>query len=155
MTDEIVREFNFELVEGNIPESVMDEVMEFVKIFSGKKITVKIREYRKIRSAKQNAYMFGIINKYLLPLYRESGIDWDVFDIHECIMSELGYTELIFSPNGKPHLKRKHSSHFNTMDMEEYLSRFRAYCSTSLGIFIPMPNEQEIELYNLQGLKKI
>lgn len=151
---EIVREFNCELINGTIPGSVIDSVFEFVKQFSGKKITIKIKEYSKPRSAKQNKYMFGIIGKYLVPVFRQEGNDWDEFDIHEHIMAELGYTQVIFDPKGRPHRKRMHSSDFNTLDMEEYLSRFRAYCSNNLGVFIPMPNEQEIELYNLRGLAK-
>lgn len=149
--DEIVREFNCELIDGSIPGFVMNAVCEFVKQFSGKKITIKIREYRKPRSAKQNKYMFGIIGKHLVPVYRENGNDWDEFDIHETIMSELGYTKVIFDPKGKPYRKRMHSSDFNTLNMEEYLSRFRAYCSNNLGVFIPLPNEQEIQLYQMRG----
>lgn len=148
------REFNCEVIDGFISEEMDMEIFAYIKSFNGKKITIAISEWKKARSAKQNKYMFGIIGKYLLPVYRESGSDWDTFDIHECIMSELGYTDIIFDPKGKPHRKRKHSSDFNIMDMEEYLSRFRAYCSANLGIFIPLPNEQEIELYNLQGFNK-
>lgn len=148
---EIGREFNCELENGVLPEMLKDSIMDFVKQFGGKKIVVKIKEWRKPRSAKQNKYMFGIIGKYLVPVYREGGNDWDAFDIHECIMAELGYTTVVFDPKGRPYRKRMHSSDFNTMNMEEYLSRFRAYCSANLGVFIPLPNEQEIKLYNLKG----
>lgn len=149
--EEITREFNCELVNGEVPEMMRKSIIDFINQFDGKKIVVKVKEWRKPRSAKQNQYMFGIISKYLVPVYRESGNDWDEFDVHESIMAELGYTTVIFDPKGKPHRKRMHSSDFNTMNMEEYLSRFRAYCSSNLGVFIPLPNEQEIELYNLKG----
>lgn len=152
---EIGREFTCELENGQVPESLSQSILTFIRQYGGKKIVVKIKEWRKPRSAKQNKYMFGIIGKYLLPVYRENGNDWDVFDIHESIMAELGYTTVIFDPKGKPHRKRMHSSDFNTLDMEEYLSRFRAYCSSNLGVFIPLPNEQEIELYNLKGYTNV
>lgn len=124
---------------------------EFFDCNQGKVVRIVVSLFSRKRSLNQNDYYWKMLSDHVLPVYREAGADWDAMDIHECIMGELGYVEILFDPKGKPYRKRKESKKFTTMEMEDYLSRFRAYCSTNLGVFVPLPNEQDIHLYNLRG----
>ena len=111
-------------------------------------IEVIVREYKKTRSTSQNSYWFAMLDKYVVPVFREGGDNWSSFSVHEYIMNELGYQEVLCDPKGKLFVCRKHSKEFNTVVWEDFMGRGREFLIRVHGIALPLPNE-EIENENI------
>lgn len=141
MAKQPARDYFAVVKDGRLPKGISEGIVGFLRMMEGRKLKISITEYKGKRSLNQNAYYFGMIGKYLVPIFNESGNAWDEFDIHTHLMGELGYVEVLYAPTGKPYAKRLHSSEFDKGEWELYMEKFRAYCATNLGIGIPLPNE--------------
>lgn len=108
---------------------------------AGELVTIIIKPFEKKRSLQQNSYWFAMLDKYVVPVFREAGSNWSDFDIHEEIMKELGYEKAMVKPNGEIVAKRIHSKTFDTKQWEEFMERGRAHLATEYHIFLPLPNE--------------
>jgi len=137
-----MRPFSFVVGDdGRLPEGIRQTLQRIIPTFAGKRMTLELREHKDKRSLAQNSYWFAMLDKYVTPVFRESGSNWDTFGIHEHIMRELGYTEVMVLPNGKISAQRLHSSDFSTEAWEEFMARGRAFVATEYQIFLPLPNE--------------
>ena len=100
--------------------------------FEGKKCQVVISNIR--RSIKQNSYLWAVV--------------------YEMIRSECGYltTETVhfemqmlfwfmFGKTGEKIPKGTSNEEMTTSEMENYLSKIRAWASDFLNLYIPLPNE--------------
>lgn len=131
--------------QGKLPEGIKNTLARIIPTLAGKKVRLTLEEAKDKRSLQQNSYWFAMLDKYVVPVFREAGSNWSDFDIHEEIMKELGYEKAMVKPNGEIVAKRLHSSEFNTKAWEEFMERARAHLATEYDIFLPLPNE---ELYN-------
>lgn len=132
---------------GHVHPYSREIIAKTLKGFEGKNVEIEIKEKKQTRSLPQNKYWFKMIEDHLTPVFREEGSNWSSWDIHQYIMHELGYEEVIFSPSGKPFPKRKHSSDMTTLEFEEFAERARAYVMQEFNVAIPFPNEKR-EPYN-------
>ena len=109
-------------------------------------IETHIREYRlpfKLltqeihprRSLDQNAYLFGVVYKYIS---NETG--HTVREIHSFYKNEFN---IEYGPDIDGHwaLRYKSSTEFSTVEMEQFSMMVRAHAMIELGIDIPLPNE--------------
>lgn len=125
-----------------LTDDVRSRIAKFIEGFpDGKKLRITITEARKKRSLDQNAYWFGILDKHVVPVFREYGDNWSSWKVHEYAMNELGYQEVLVDPKGKLFVSRKHSSGFTTVEWEEFMERARELFARVHGIAIPLPNE--------------
>lgn len=127
--------------EGKLPSGIAQTLTNHLKELAGKKATIELCEAKDKRSLQQNSYWFAMLDKYVVPVFREAGSNWSDFDIHEQIMKELGYEKAMVKPNGEIVAKRLHSSAFDTKQWEEFMERGRAHLAAEYGIFLPLPNE--------------
>lgn len=127
--------------EGKLPVGIASTLTAQLKALAGKKCTIELAEAKDKRSLQQNSYWFAMLDKYVVPVFREAGSNWSDFDIHEEIMKELGYEKAFVKPNGEIVAKRIHSSSFDTKQWEEFMERGRAHLATEYKIFLPLPNE--------------
>lgn len=109
--------------------------------FNGRMVKVTLEEAKKKRTVQQNAYWFKMLDEYVVPAFRESGQPWSSFTIHEYIMQELGYQEVLITPQGKLFVSRKHSSGFNTKEWEVFMEEGREFLMRVHNIAVPLPNE--------------
>lgn len=116
-------------------------VRSFLRHCEGKQARIILGWELKKRSLDQNAYWFGVLDKHVVPVFRDYGDSWTAFKVHEYIMEELGYKEVLLDPQGKPFASRIHSSGFSTKQWEEFMERARALLATDHGIYVPLPNE--------------
>ena len=124
---------------------IRDDIAKAIQSLDGKLVDITIEPHKKKRSLNQNAYWFGILDKYAVPVFREYGDNWSSFSIHEYVMNELGYQEVLSDKKGRLFVTRKHSSKFTTKDWEEFMERARAYLASEHGVFIPLPGEDLCE----------
>ena len=106
------------------------QLQRIVKSLKPKRHVMEIYEYKRNRSAEQNAYMWGVVYKLISD---ETGYTPD--EVHQ-LMAErfLGYEK-----NG--HTFVRSTTSLNTAEMEEYLSAVRMFASSDLHCYIPLPNE--------------
>ena len=106
------------------------QLQRIVKSLKPKRHVMEIYEYKRNRSAEQNAYMWGVVYKLISD---ETGYTPD--EVHQ-LMAErfLGYEK-----NG--HTFVRSTTSLNTAEMEEYLSAVRMFASTDIFLYIPLPNE--------------
>ena len=106
------------------------QLQRIVKSLKPKRHVMEIYEYKRNRSAEQNAYMWGVVYKLISD---ETGYTPD--EVHQ-LMAErfLGYEK-----NG--HTFVRSTTSLNTAEMEEYLSAVRMFASFDLHCYIPLPNE--------------
>ena len=96
---------------------------------------ISIVKMSKSRSLNQSHYYYGVVIKTLV----QANIGYTTEEIH-FLMTEkfLSYTKVI--NNQKLKFIRSTAS-LTTVEMEEYLSKVRAFASEFFSIFIPLPNE--------------
>lgn len=116
-------------------------ISKAIKALDGQLVDITVEKHKSKRSLNQNAYWFGMLEKYAVPVFREYGDNWSSFSIHEYIMNELGYQEVLADKKGRLFVTRKHSSAMKTGEFEEFLERARSYLATEHGIGIPLPRE--------------
>lgn len=142
MTQEI--EYSGVISKGHLPLLVRHDISNTLKKFEGKRINISIAESQRKRTLRQNRYWFGILRKHVVPVFRDYGDNWDEFSVHEYVMKQLGYQEILTDHKGNDFVSRTSSSKFTTKQWEDYMQRARAYLATEHGIGLPLPNEVEI-----------
>jgi hypothetical protein len=91
------------------------------------------------RSLDQNAYLFGVVYKYI-----EDYTGMTKREVHDFYKNEFN---IEYSPDryGHWHLRHKSSTEFDTVEMEQFAMMVRAHAMIELGINIPLPNECVID----------
>lgn len=139
-----MRELTFMMPDnGKLPEVIKMALVGDLPKLASKKVKFSYGESKDKRSLNQNAYWFKMLDKYVVPAFREAGSNWSNYKLHCCLMQDLGYEEALVAPNGKIVASRLHSRDFTTTAWEEYMERARAHLATEYRIFVPLPNEQE------------
>ena len=102
-----------------------------------KGITVTIKTNRKLKSNQQRGYYWGVIVRTL-----SEGLGFFRYDDH---LVHEGLKEL-FCPvkTNKAGFKVRSTELLDKKETEEYYSKCRMYASIEFGIFIPLPNEEEV-----------
>lgn len=135
-------EFSGHVTGGRLDPAVALLVGNAVRRFDGNKVLLTLREWTRKRSIAQNAYWFGVLEKYAVPAFRETGHPWSQFTIHEYVMNELGYQEVLVAPDGKLFVSRMHSSDFDTRKWEVFMEEGRAFLAVRHGVHLPLPHEE-------------
>lgn len=100
-----------------------------------------------IRSLQQNAYMFGVVYKYISEFtgYETSKwnneLGWVVGLDKDEVHSEMGKLFLSYEKNGRQYVMS--TTKLTTAQMENYLANIRQWAAQELCVYIPMPNESE------------
>jgi len=142
MASKTLRKIDFCITpEGKLPEGAKKALMHIVPQFADKRVTMTIDIYKDKRSNKQNAYWFTMLDMHVVPEIRALGSNVSSYKFHEWLVGELGYETAEMLPNGKVIAIREETSKFDKSKWEEFMERARAYLSTEMGIFIPLPNE--------------
>ena len=101
--------------------------------FEGKECQVVVRPIKKSRSNSQNRYYHGVVCKSVAEHTGHSAEE-----IHEYLKEKFAPRSMIVDVE-----IAKSTKQMSTVEMEEYLMLCRAWCSTDLSLYIPLPNEVE------------
>lgn len=126
---------------GHVDDNCRKSIANTLGLLEGKFVKITIEERKSRRSLPQNKYWFSALEKYVTPKFREAGSNWDTWKIHEELMKELGYTEVLVKPTGEAVRVRRHSSDFNKMEFAEMVTRAVAHLKTEYDIDMLLPNE--------------
>lgn len=128
--------------QGAIPSEIIDAVRKMI----GKRVTIVLKQYRKIRSNPQNAYYWSVVIPAIVDMFRESGNDADSDDVHEFLKMRVGKLAQAYVLPGDKVLRALGSTtKLTTMEFEIYLEKCRAFAA-EYGVVIPLPNEEVIGL---------
>lgn len=105
-----------------------------LKGLKGKNV-IQIKKWRKKRSVNQNAYLWGVVYRYV---GEEIGLT--ASEAHQ-IMSDyyLGYVKTL--PNGTVVKFVRSTTDLDTMEFEAYLDQIRTFMLEQFSCLIPLPNE--------------
>ncbi len=129
-----------QVTEGKLSDMARQAIQTTLKGLEGKIVRIIISSPK--RSNNQNSYWFLMLDKHVLPQFRENGGNWSTFKLHEMLMHELGYEDTYVKPDGSIYASRQESKKFSTTEWEEFMERARAHLATEYGIYVPLPNEQ-------------
>ena len=135
-------EFDGEVSGGRLDPAVAVLIGNALRRLDGRRVLLTLREWTKPRSLAQNAYWFAVLEKHAVPAFRDYGDNWTAWKVHEHVMEELGYQEVLTGKNGKLTVARKHSSEFTSKEWEEFMERARAHLAAEHGISLPLPKEK-------------
>jgi len=133
---------NFILKSGNVRSNAIQHIMN---LDLSQTYEVSVQLFKDSRSKAQNAYWFVGLDKYAKPIFNEHGDNWTAWKIHEFVMKECGYTEVLITPNGEPHESRMHSSQMGKKKFNEMIEKGHAYLLTEHGIDIPLPTINSLQ----------
>lgn len=103
---------------------------EFAR-YNDKRVCLHVEPEKKKRSNKQSAYYWGTCIEILADF-----LGYTANEMHDAARWEL----LRVRRDGKPDTVRS-TSDLSTVEMEDYLSRYRQWASVYHGCYIPLPNE--------------
>jgi len=91
---------------------------------------IQIKKFRKKRSTNQNAYLFGVVYRYL---GEEIGYTTD--ECHQLMKRRF----LSYEKSGEVFVKS--TTDLDTMDMEGYIAQIKSFALEQFSVLIPDPNE--------------
>lgn len=106
----------------------------------GEKLEVIVRKRKSQRSIRQNKYYFGVVLKLIAEDQSE-----DINYVHWCMsdkflkrveFNRLTKKETIYTPS---------TTKLKTDQFEKYLEAIRKWASKELNIYIPLPNEVDVD----------
>lgn len=139
-------EYIAEVKDGKVPAGVSQAIRDILAGMSGKSIVIRLSEYRKRRSLKQNRFYFGIVVPLILDMFTEAGNNTDEDEVHEYLKEHVGKLVTVMEdPSGVRHKVVRSSRSLTTAEWEDYITKIRAWAA-EFGIAVPMPNETAPEI---------
>ena len=106
--------------------------------YEGKTVVVTVREQKERRSLNLNSYYWAVIVKLLSE---ETGYNKD--EMHEVLKSMFLRTR--YQIKGVWVDSTKSTTKLSNKEMGEFIEEVKRFASTTLGVYIPDPNEVEYE----------
>jgi hypothetical protein len=119
-------------------EGLRQRVLDVIgKLNLDKLWQVTIEPYRKKRSLSQNALMWKWIDEVVKHVYETTGQDKD--DIHLIFKQKFANVKCV-GLGGDEYLVRS-TRKMTTAEMSTYMDAIYAFCTSELGLFLPLPEE--------------
>ena len=106
--------------------------------YEGKAVIITVGEQKKRRSLNLNSYYWAVIVRLLSE---ETGYSKD--EMHEALKSMFLRTR--YKIKGIWIDGTKSTTKLTNKEMQEYIEEAKVFASTTLGVYIPDPNEVEYE----------
>jgi hypothetical protein len=98
---------------------------------------ITIEPYRKKRSLSQNALMWKWIEEVVQHVYQHTGQDKD--DIHEFFKARFLSPRWVKIADWR--IRYYTTRKMTTAEMSTYMDAIYAFCTSELGLFLPLPEE--------------
>jgi hypothetical protein len=140
MSEEL--EFISPVIKGRFEPSVSLQIKNALQGMEGKRIYLKLKEYRKKRSQSQNAFYFSqIVPRVRQHMLKVWGQNLSLEETHDMIVKHIWkFTKWVDMPDGTRCEVRRSSTEADTINWEEKVELTRAYFAAD-GLQLPMPNE--------------
>jgi hypothetical protein len=123
---------------GNVTYQNKDKFDDHVLSYEGKTVVITVGEQKKRRSLNLNSYYWAVVVKLLSE---ETGYDKD--EMHEVLKSMFLRTR--YQIKGIWIDGTKSTTKLSNKEMNDYLEEVKRFATTTLGVYIPDPNEVEYE----------
>ena len=136
-----------EVKNGNLKRN-RNTLIDAIKSFEGKVITITIKPRRNTRSNPQNRYYWSVINEIWKKLIRDEwGEIYSKEETHEFLKYQCNYKEVINEQSGEIIRVARSTTTNTTTEQEEFHLSCRQLALEMFNTEIPLPGEQiEIEL---------
>ena len=123
---------------GNVTYQNKDKFDDHVLSYEGKTVVITVGEQKKRRSLNLNSYYWAVVVKLLSE---ETGYSKD--EMHEALKSMFLRTR--YKIKGIWIDGTKSTTKLSNKEMNDYLEEVKRFATTTLGVYIPDPNEVEYE----------
>jgi hypothetical protein len=124
---------------GMLPKQASESIKKELLLFAGKRVTITIEKYKKIRSNEQNAYYHGVIIKIISDY-----TGYSKEEVHELLKKEFIGKKTVKIGDREVEIGES-TTKLTTTDFMGYISEIQQWCSETIGLYLPDPNEIEKE----------
>lgn len=129
------------IMNGKLSPAISQSIAGVMRRMEGRKVSIAIKEARKSRSNKQNAYYWSVVVPAITQMFLDAGNDMDKEQVHEFLKLHVGSLKTVVTqPNGVKLTVARSSTRLNTAEWEEYCEKIRAWAA-QFGVQVPLPNE--------------
>lgn len=124
--------------DGRLTPEAVTETKDRLARWAGKKVTVTVQPYRKIRSLSQNAWYWGVI----VPMVAQQLSQGRTFELSEeqtHYILRSAFLGLLETPLGPV---PESSTGLTTAEFSEYCEKIIAHAATEWALRIPTPDER-------------
>lgn len=125
-----------------IPADTMQQVLNVLRDFPGKRMKISLALVRKRRSDPQNRFYWGVVVPLVTKMFVDYGNDVAADDVHRFLKGKIGgMVKPIVLRNGEQvSFVVDTSTKLTTYEWEMWMEKIRAWAA-SIDLFIPYPNE--------------
>ena len=123
---------------GNVTYQNKELFDDHMLSYEGKTVVITVGEQKKRRSLNLNSYYWAVVVKLLSE---ETGYDKD--EMHEVLKSMFLRTR--YQIKGVWEDSTKSTTKLTHKEMSEFIEEVKRFASTTLGVYIPDPNEVDYE----------
>lgn len=142
MNDQIT--FNEEVIGGHLSNYARQKIAETLAKFEGKRVSITIAKFVKIRSSNQNRFMHGPFFKAIKAAHAEAGEILSPDAVKELFKKAFGLRETIRGIDRSEVEILKSTKKYSTIECEEAMEKARAEYA-QYGHYLPFPNENLCE----------
>lgn len=134
-------EFDGVVKQGHLPPAIRLSISDALKRAEGKRVRIKLAEYRKRRSTRQNNYYKGVV----VPMFRDyinsfgNSVDKNFAD--RLIKLGIGYFDEVKMPDGTVEYNTRSSADLDTIQFNDFVEKTIAWIAQEWSFEIPLPNE--------------
>lgn len=132
------------VIGGKLKLNKPEAMVNYIKKFEGKEVRLRIELKSKDRTLPQNNYYWGVVIAILAD-----HLGYQKHELHELMrIMFLSYDFVDKKRNINVQMARSTTS-LSTAEFEEYVEKVRTWALTEHEVKIPLPNEVDLEDYNL------
>ena len=137
---------NTKVVGGRIDRnrSVLNDA---IQMLDGYDICITIEKARRKRSNPQNKYYWGVVVFLITKTISDMGNLWTAEDTHLYLRNKFLLESVPVNDSGEFIDRAKSTTELATFEMETYLEQVRAWAAQTLGVVVPLPNE-DLQLFD-------
>lgn len=137
---------NTKVVGGRIDRnrSLLNDAIQKLE---GYDICITIEKVRRKRSNPQNSYYWGVVIFTITKTISDLGNLWTAEDTHFYLRNKFLLESMPVNDSGEFIDRAKSTTELATFEMETYLEQVRAWAAQTLGVVVPLPNE-DLQLFD-------
>lgn len=135
-----------DVTNGLISNGVAQHLRRCLAAFEGKRVTIIIKPFVKLRTSNQNRFLHGVFLPAMRQMFREGGSDLDADEMKEVFKEAFGVRVTVTAPDGKQYEILKSTAKYSTKECEDSMERARAWAA-QFGVFLPFPNENQLSAW--------
>lgn len=133
-------EFDGVVKQGHMPPSVRMGIADALKRAEGKRVCIRLAEYRRRRTLSQNAFFHGPFLEAVTEMFNEAGNSLDPDTVKDMLKEMFGLKILVKMPDGVEKYVPKGTRNYTTIEIEDFMTKIRAWAA-NYDKELPFPNE--------------